>query len=456
MAEPGNLSPFTNVLLYDPNRGRQIYLPDQAIYYKAGVNTDYVSEFTSGNGTSINGINLKGGGMSLTAPLSVTTAANDAIVINNTNASNAASSVSFQTNSTENAQVGFNASTNQLYNWTITAGDWKVGTNNAERLKILASGIANDNTVTNILGLQGTTLSYKNNIVDTTTAQTLTNKTIDSASNTVDVSGTNINTLINQAVTTSSSPTFTALTAGGLNVSSSNINNNSGNLGLQTNNDGAVYIGSGSSNNNALLFAGASSFGSQPTFLVPASSAQYILDSAAGDLVFYLTTGKALRFGFTNNQKSQLYVNSSGTFANNNVTLNSGASLFLPTSGGTSTALNYYEENLGTTTWSGIWASAQTGVTLNIVQIGKNVTITSGPALATANTASFISSSALPSRYWPPFAINVVIEISNNTVNSAGLLGIGTNGVMTVSPMTGNYTGSGVGGFYTFSVSYII
>lgn len=55
-------------------------------------------------------------------------------------------------------------------------------TADAERLRISAAGIANDNTLTNLLGLSasglGTTLAYKNNIADTSTAQTFTNKSL--------------------------------------------------------------------------------------------------------------------------------------------------------------------------------------------------------------------------------------------------------------------------------------
>lgn len=106
-------------------------------------------------------------------------------------------------------RVGVNSASTTAYVNAIpgTAG-LSLGTTNTERLRIPATGIANDNAITNILGLSGTTVSYKNNIADTSTVQTFTNKTIDSASNTVLVSGTNINSLINQDVRTTASVGF--------------------------------------------------------------------------------------------------------------------------------------------------------------------------------------------------------------------------------------------------------
>jgi hypothetical protein len=94
---------------------------------------------------------------------------------------------------------------------SATSGDIEFNTNSLLRLRIPNGGIPTDNTITNILGVLGSTLTFKNNLLDTTTAQTLTNKTIDSASNTIDVNGTNINTLINQSLLTTANVTFGAL-----------------------------------------------------------------------------------------------------------------------------------------------------------------------------------------------------------------------------------------------------
>jgi hypothetical protein len=58
---------------------------------------------------------------------------------------------------------------------------WYGGSN--EVLRLHGTGVPNNNSVTNILGLNGTVLSTKNNVVDTSSTQTLTNKTMDGGSN---------------------------------------------------------------------------------------------------------------------------------------------------------------------------------------------------------------------------------------------------------------------------------
>jgi hypothetical protein len=54
-------------------------------------------------------------------------------------------------------------------------------TNNIERLRIPAGGIANDNSLTNVLALNGTTLGYVNDLIDLTGTQTLSNKSFSDA-----------------------------------------------------------------------------------------------------------------------------------------------------------------------------------------------------------------------------------------------------------------------------------
>jgi hypothetical protein len=117
--------------------------------------------------------------------------------------------------------TGTNVVTNESYTWTYATRDYKIGTNNTERLRIPASGIVNNNAITNILGLNGTTLQFKNNIADTSASQTFTNKLIDSNTNAITItnaplSNVNINNLINQDIRTTASPTFTGLALTGI------------------------------------------------------------------------------------------------------------------------------------------------------------------------------------------------------------------------------------------------
>lgn len=69
---------------------------------------------------------------------------------------------------------------------TAASGTLNFNTSNASsptlRLAILNTGIATDNTITSMLGLSGTNLTIKNNVVDTTTTQSLSGKSFTDAS----------------------------------------------------------------------------------------------------------------------------------------------------------------------------------------------------------------------------------------------------------------------------------
>lgn len=106
--------------------------------------------------------------------------------------------------------TGTNESTNETYTWTFAARDYKIGTNNTERLRIPSAGIANNNAATNILALTGTTLQFKNNVADTSTSQTFTNKNLsDNTCAIVDVSDATKRILFDASGTTSTSTTLT-------------------------------------------------------------------------------------------------------------------------------------------------------------------------------------------------------------------------------------------------------
>lgn len=99
------------------------------------------------------------------------------IIVNNVS-NTSGSDILFQDNSVNAAGFGVNQTNDEAYAWSYSAIPFKIGTSNTERLRIPAAGIANDNALVNMLGLSGTTLSYKNNMVDTSSSQTLSNKTI--------------------------------------------------------------------------------------------------------------------------------------------------------------------------------------------------------------------------------------------------------------------------------------
>src|ERR1700753_133279 len=81
--------------------------------------------------------------------------------------------IAFTSNGTGIFYVGENPVNNDSYVWA--QDDFKIGTNFTERLRISQAGIALDNTATSILAQQGTVLVSRNNIVDTSSTQTLTN-----------------------------------------------------------------------------------------------------------------------------------------------------------------------------------------------------------------------------------------------------------------------------------------
>jgi len=149
--------------------------------------------------------------MTVTSQLTVNTGAAHPITVNQSGVTTG-NDVMFQKSSVNVFSIGTNETSLETYTWTPAARDYKIGTSNTERLRIPSAGIANDNTATSLLAVQGTTMVYKNNVLDTSTAQTLTNKTIDTAGpNTIQIGGVNITSLVDQAVLSTSSPTFASV-----------------------------------------------------------------------------------------------------------------------------------------------------------------------------------------------------------------------------------------------------
>jgi hypothetical protein len=144
---------------------------------------------------------------------------------------------------------------------------------------------------------------------------------------------------------------------------------------------------------------------------------------------------------------------------NGNNTFSGSNSMTLVTSGGTATALNYYEEGSFTATLSGIWASSQIA-TWKFVRVGTNVTLQTVASFATANTVSTISVSGLPLRLYPATTSQYFsMLVSDNGVNQSGLLFIPqTSGSLTIySNVTfGNFSGLGASGPYGVSITYSV
>lgn len=130
-----------------------------------------------------------------------------------------------------------------------------------------------------------------------------------------------------------------------------------------------------------------------------------------------------------------------GTFSAQNI--------YLPSSGATPSALNFYASGTHVTTWSGIWASAQNG-NVRYTREGNQVSLVVTLRNATANTAASITiDTALPTYLRPSGFITQPIQILNNGTVAVGVLNINpSTGVMTIQATIGggNFAGAGSSG----------
>ena len=127
-----------------------------------------------------------------------------------------------------------------------------------------------------------------------------------------------------------------------------------------------------------------------------------------------------------------------------------GNSLYLPTSGGTPSALNYYEENTGITlTLSGLW-SGNLSATTHLIKVGNIITANIRYTTSTTNTTgTYFNGTGLPSTYYPPATIYTPIILINNISAVIGTIAISASGAMTFTLASGTFpsgTTSGVGG----------
>ena len=150
------------------------------------------------------------------------------------------------------------------------------------------------------------------------------------------------------------------------------------------------------------------------------------------------------------------------------------ASITLPAPGGTPIALDYYEYAPTTSTYTGIWASAQ-NCTIAMQRVGKLITIYGSEAFATSNTASLVSLTfTLPARFRPSTTyctttdqyatIGTAIESRTLICKRAasytsGQILVGTGGVVKFYAQVNasNFAGNGTNeGISAWSLSYFI
>lgn len=105
------------------------------------------------------------------------------INVNQTNISTTSNDISFSSNGTPIFFVGENPMNNDSY--CYAQFDFKIGTNGIERLRIPQAGILNDNTATRLLGLSNssTNLIYVNDIITPGASPTFQNLSLTNLSN---------------------------------------------------------------------------------------------------------------------------------------------------------------------------------------------------------------------------------------------------------------------------------
>jgi hypothetical protein len=136
-----------------------------------------------------------------------------------------------------------------------------------------------------------------------------------------------------------------------------------------------------------------------------------------------------------------------------------GTGIYLPTAGGTTSQLDYYEEYTLTTNFTG--PCTLSNVEIKCVRNGKTVTISAKPATGTSTTATyFSSSSALKSTFRPINASCSTVQnrVSDNGVTKIGWFEIHTDGILYIGVAPADlFSNTGTVGWYYYQIAtYII
>ena len=134
--------------------------------------------------------------------------------------------------------------------------------------------------------------------------------------------------------------------------------------------------------------------------------------------------------------------------------------LKLPTTGGTASSLNHYEEFSFTTNFGG--CASYPGVNVKLVRVGRLVTmsVTSYTNFLATSTGYFVSMTAIPSQFRPTFEQHQRIGIYRTapgdeqstgavSMTSAGIISVGTDKYY-------GFTAGTYGGFAPFGMSWVI
>jgi hypothetical protein len=144
-----------------------------------------------------------------------------------------------------------------------------------------------------------------------------------------------------------------------------------------------------------------------------------------------------------------------GMLVKNNASVQGG--VYLKTTGGTASELNYYETVDETIELSGIWAANRT-VSAKFTRVGSIVTLHVPGTSATATTASTITNNgAFSSRFRPATSVYGTVIVTDNGTDKIGCLSVIDDGSIYISggssPST-NFAGAGTSGVLGFTISY--
>lgn len=144
--------------------------------------------------------------------------------------------------------------------------------------------------------------------------------------------------------------------------------------------------------------------------------------------------------------------------------------LLLPTTGGTASNLNYYEEYSAPFNFSGPWGATVYTRNISITRIGRNCTMRIDAIIQTASVGLSISSgSPIPARFRPSASADSVLQYFqiiayDSNVLKNGTLRLDTNGnILILSQNNGafpllytTYTGAGQTGFDNIFITYSV
>lgn len=153
--------------------------------------------------------------------------------------------------------------------------------------------------------------------------------------------------------------------------------------------------------------------------VAPAASRTYTIPDAGAAASFVMT-------------ESAQTINGTKTF---------GGNILLPTSGGTASNFNYYEELNTTLAFTGNFAGTQTP-NVKYTRVGRMVTISMDSFTVAANATGGINSAAIPTRFRPSVNVSFISPVRNNSVTTAGGVTLTSGGVFAFNRLdltTGNF-----------------